>query len=200
MIVLAVLAGYLLGSVPSADWVARAAGLDLRRSGTGNPGTANAIGLGGMRVGVPILLLDFLKGMAAVGAGLALAGDGGAVAAGVAAVAGQVLNPWYGFRGGKGLAVGGGVALASFPAVTVAMLAVVAGLTRTVRPTALAVLVTLAAALALAAATTGAGAPWDWSALGGGHRLAVAVGLVAVVTPKLVADLADHRRAVRSGT
>ncbi len=198
MIAVAVLVGFAVGSIPSADWIARAAGFDLRRDGTRNPGTANAIGLGGLRLGAPILVLDFCKGMAAGLLGLAVAGEAGAVAAGVAAVAGQILNPWYGFRGGKGLAVAGGVALALFPAATVAMMAVLAVFFRAVRPTALAVLLTVALALALAVATIGAGAPWHWSPLDGAHRVALLAGLAATVAPKLIADVADHRRAVRA--
>ncbi len=198
MIVAATLLGFAIGSLPSAQWVAAARGFDLRREGTRNPGTANAIGLGGFRLGAPILVLDFLKGMAAGLVGLAVAAEAGAVAAGLAAVVGQVLNPWYGFRGGKGLAVAGGVALALFPAGTVAMMPVLAVLFRSVRPTALAVLLTLGAVLALAAATMGAGAPWHWSPLDGGHRLALVAGLAAVIVPKFAADVADHRRTMRA--
>ncbi len=199
MIVLAAVLGYALGSIPSADWIAAARGIDLRRSGTRNPGTANAIGLGGLRLGAPILVLDFLKGIAAALTGLAVAGAGGAVAAGLAAMTGQILNPWYGFRGGKGLAVAGGAALALFPTGTVTMLGVVALMVRTIRPAAAAVLVTLALAVALAAATAGAGGAWDWSPLPGGHRAALVTGMALLAAPKFVADLADHRRSVRAG-
>ncbi len=199
MIAVAALLGYAVGSIPSADWLAAAQGFDLRRDGTRNPGTANAIGLGGLRLGAPILMLDFLKGIAAALIGLAAAGAGGAAAAGVAATAGQILNPWFGFRGGKGLAVAGGVGLALLPAVTVTMLGVVAVLMRTVRPAASAVLLALAAAVALTVATTGAGAPWDWSALPGSHRVALVAGMAVLAAPKFAADLADHRRTAQAG-
>lgn len=194
MIVAAIVAGYAIGSIPTADWIARAAGFDLRRSGTRNPGTANAVGLGGLRLGVPILIVDFLKGAAAAFAGLALADAAGAVAAAVAAVLGQVVNPWYRFRGGKGLAVTGGTALALFPAALVVMAAFAWLADRLLPRTELAVLVSLGTALALALLTASAGAPWDWSPVSGGHRVALIAGLALVTAPKFFIDLAGRRR------
>lgn len=122
----ALLVGYLIGSIPTADLVGRLRGVDLRTAGTGNPGTANALRVVGRGAAVTILLLDLLKGAGAAIFGLAQGGDSTAVAAAVAAVAGQVLNPWFGFRGGKGLGVTGGAALVIWPVGVAVVLPVIA--------------------------------------------------------------------------
>jgi glycerol-3-phosphate acyltransferase PlsY len=112
---LALAVGYLIGSLPTADMIGRLRGVDLRVSGSGNPGTANALGVIGRGAAITILLLDLAKGAAAAIFGLGMQGDATGVAAAVAAVAGQVLNPWFGFRGGKGLGVTAGAALVLWP-------------------------------------------------------------------------------------
>jgi glycerol-3-phosphate acyltransferase PlsY len=124
-------AGYLLGTVPSADVASRWAtggATDLRASGTGNPGAANAMKVLGAGWGYGILAADIGKGAAACGVGRRLAGDNGAHLAGVAAVVGHCFPVWNGFRGGKGVAASAGQCLATFPAYFPADLAV-AGLT-----------------------------------------------------------------------
>jgi glycerol-3-phosphate acyltransferase PlsY len=111
----AILAGFLIGSIPTADLIGKARGVNLRTAGTGNPGTANALRVVGRGAAITILILDLLKGAGAAIFGAAQGGDATAVAAAVAAVAGQVLNPWFAFRGGKGLGVAGGAALVIWP-------------------------------------------------------------------------------------
>ncbi|MEX1207597.1 MAG: glycerol-3-phosphate acyltransferase [Acidimicrobiia bacterium] len=122
----ALLVGYLIGSTPTADLIGRLRGVDLRTAGTGNPGTANALRVVGRGAAVTILILDLLKGAGAALFGLALGGDSTAVAAAVAAVSGQVLNPWFGFRGGKGLGVTGGAAMVIWPIGVAVVLPVIA--------------------------------------------------------------------------
>lgn len=107
--------GYVIGSLPSADLVGRMAGIDLRGHGSGNPGTANALRLGGVRVAATVLVFDLAKGAGAALAGAAVSGDRTAIAAAVAAIAAQIHNPWFGFRGGKGLGVAAGTLLILFP-------------------------------------------------------------------------------------
>ncbi len=109
-------AAYLLGSVPTAYLISRWAGKDIRVTGSGNVGTANALRNVGTYAGIVTLLGDLAKGFLAVLAAGALAPDAGWVQvfslAGV--VAGHNWVPWLGFRGGKGLAclAGGLLALA----------------------------------------------------------------------------------------
>ncbi len=192
-VALAALAGYLAGSLPSADWVGRVVGLDLRRSGTRNPGTANAIGLGGFRVGLVVLAIDFAKGAAAVGAGRLLAGGGGGLVAGVAAVAAQIANPWYGFRGGKGLGVTGGVALAGWPVAFPVLAPLLVLASRVLRSSARGVVATLVAMVPVAAAWAVAGWPTWWGVRPGPGLLWFAAALAALLAPKFVRD------AVREG-
>ncbi|MEZ5209472.1 MAG: glycerol-3-phosphate acyltransferase, partial [Acidimicrobiales bacterium] len=115
----AVAAGYLLGTTPVADLVARrlsGGAVDLRRSGSGNPGTANAAQVLGARAGALVLAGDVAKGAAACAVGAVVAGPVGAHVAGTASVVGHCYPVWTGFRGGKGVAASVGQCLATFPA------------------------------------------------------------------------------------
>ncbi|MGC1272920.1 MAG: glycerol-3-phosphate 1-O-acyltransferase PlsY [Planctomycetaceae bacterium] len=130
-IVLAVLAAYLIGSIPFGLLLARYwHGVDVREHGSGNIGATNVGRVLGKKWGVACLLLDFLKGFAptlllpslfrAPGDWLALT----AVACGAAAIAGHVFPVWLGFRGGKGVATGAGVAtVLAWPAAIAGLIA-----------------------------------------------------------------------------
>lgn len=112
-------AGYLIGTVPSADTAARLASggtTDLRDEGTGNPGAVNAMFVLGKGWGWSILVADATKGALACGLGRRLAGPEGAHLAGTAAVVGHCFPVWNGFRGGKGVAVSLGQCATTFPA------------------------------------------------------------------------------------
>ncbi|HTJ77347.1 MAG TPA: glycerol-3-phosphate acyltransferase [Acidimicrobiales bacterium] len=112
-------AGYLIGTVPSADTAARLATKgtsDLRTEGTGNPGAVNAMAVLGKGWGWSILVADATKGALACGMGRRLAGPAGAQMAGSAAVIGHCFPVWTGFRGGKGVAVSLGQCATTFPA------------------------------------------------------------------------------------
>lgn len=113
----AALAGYLLGTVPSADVAARLASsdADLHAEGTGNPGGANALVVLGKAWGYGVMGADIAKGAAACGVGRRLGGDAGAHVAGTAAVVGHCFPAWNGFRGGKGVAASVGQCVATFP-------------------------------------------------------------------------------------
>jgi glycerol-3-phosphate acyltransferase PlsY len=114
----ALLVGYVLGTLPSADlvtWIATRGRVDIRAAGSGNPGAFNALKVVGKTGAVVVLLLDLLKGVAAALVGWALGGDGGAYAGATAAVAGHIFPVWTGFRGGKGVATAGGTCLTVFP-------------------------------------------------------------------------------------
>ncbi|HYE76812.1 MAG TPA: glycerol-3-phosphate acyltransferase, partial [bacterium] len=114
----AALAGYAVGTLPSADLVSRlaASGKNPRASGTRNPGGANALVVLGKRWGYAVMGLDIAKGAAACAVGRRLAGDPGAHVSGTGAVIGHCFPAWNGFRGGKGVAVSLGQCLATFPA------------------------------------------------------------------------------------
>jgi glycerol-3-phosphate acyltransferase PlsY len=110
--------GYLLGSIPVALLVARRHGVDLRRTGDGNPGAWNALEQLGGRRAAPAFLGDGAKGLLAGLAGHAVAGWWGAAAGVAAAMLGHALPLFAGFRGGKAVMtfVGGGFALAPLAA------------------------------------------------------------------------------------
>ncbi len=110
---------FLLGSFPTAYvLLRRASGQDIRALGSGNVGARNAYEITGNRVfGVAVGIIDAGKGIAAAmlwhafGEHSAVAFD--ACLAG--AILGHVFSPWIGFRGGRGLATGGGLLLATVP-------------------------------------------------------------------------------------
>jgi len=110
-------AGYLLGTIPSADLVARRfLGKDPRSAGSGNPGAANVASVIGPTAGLVVLAADISKGAAAGRLGGRLAGAVGADLASTAAVVGHCYPVWNGFRGGKGVATSVGQVLATLPA------------------------------------------------------------------------------------
>jgi glycerol-3-phosphate acyltransferase PlsY len=98
---------YLLGSIPFGYLLVRVFRKeDIRATGSGNIGATNVARFGGKGLGILTLLLDLLKGYAAVeiAAHFALGTPGFpsdlAVAAGIAAVLGHVFPVWLGFKGG----------------------------------------------------------------------------------------------------
>ncbi len=102
--ILALVFGYLLGSIPFGLLLTRAAGLgDVRSIGSGNIGATNVLRTGHKGLAAATLLLDALKGTAAV----LIAGVYGpefAIAAGLGAFLGHIFPVWLGFKGGKGVA------------------------------------------------------------------------------------------------
>ena len=180
--------GYLIGSVPTADLLARRRGVDLRSRGTGNPGAANALRVGGRGLAAAVLGLDLLKGAGAALLGATIAGDGTAVVAGLAAIAGQIHNPWFGFKGGKGLAVTGGTLAVLWPPGLLVTLPVL-GAVSPALGSALGSLVALAT-------MGGAAVVWarrDWAMAWGiaPDDLLVwyAIGVIALTAPKFLAGL-----------
>ena len=106
---------YLLGSIPFGYLLVRTfRHQDIRQSGSGNIGATNVARSGAKGLGLLTLLLDLLKGVAAVliARYLAPLHYDIAVAAAVAAILGHCFPVWLGFRGGKGVATGLGVFLA----------------------------------------------------------------------------------------
>ncbi len=118
MIALLALAGlgYLLGSIPFGLLLTLTAGLgDIRKIGSGNIGATNVLRTGRKGLAAATLLLDAVKGAAAVLTGAHVAGDDGVLVAGLAAIVGHLFPVWLSFKGGKGVATGLGVLLAAAP-------------------------------------------------------------------------------------
>ena len=102
--ILALVFGYLLGSIPFGLLVTRAAGLgDVRKIGSGNIGATNVLRTGNKGLAAATLLLDALKGTAAVLIAGRFAPEF-ALWAGFAAFLGHLFPVWLGFKGGKGVA------------------------------------------------------------------------------------------------
>ncbi|KQU89933.1 glycerol-3-phosphate acyltransferase [Mesorhizobium sp. Root695] len=96
--------GYLLGSIPFGLLLTRAAGLgDVRKIGSGNIGATNVLRTGNKGLAAATLLLDALKGTAAVLISGHFAPDL-AIWAGLGAFLGHLFPVWLGFKGGKGVA------------------------------------------------------------------------------------------------
>lgn len=188
MIALAAVAGYVLGSIPTAGWIGRMAGVDLRSDGSGNPGANNARRLGGTRLAAAILIVEIVKGAVAVIAGVALAGSAGGVAAGLGALAGNVYNIWYRFGGGQGLGISAGILLAAWPLFFPIALGVIGVVTALTRRTAKAALAAMVALLVGAVVSFTVGYPAGWG-LGDPESGFLALGMVALITPKQVARL-----------
>jgi acyl phosphate:glycerol-3-phosphate acyltransferase len=115
---LAIIMGYLLGSVPVSLLVARRHGVDLRATGDGNPGAWNALEQLGPRGAAPAFLGDAAKALLAGLIGHALGGWWVAFAGVAAAMTGHALPVFGRFRGGKAVMafVGGGFALSPLAA------------------------------------------------------------------------------------
>lgn len=106
------LIAYLLGSIPFGLLLTRFTGAgDLRQIGSGNIGATNVLRTGRKGLAAATLLLDLLKGAAAVLIGGALV-DGGAPMAGAMAFVGHCYPIWLRFAGGKGVATMMGVVTA----------------------------------------------------------------------------------------
>lgn len=114
ILALALAFGYLLGSVPWGLVLTRAAGLgDIRQIGSGNIGATNVLRTGHKGLAAATMLLDLLKGVAALLIAAGLWGEPAGLAAGFGAMLGHAFPVWLGFKGGKGVATGGGVLLAA---------------------------------------------------------------------------------------
>ncbi|UCC83052.1 MAG: glycerol-3-phosphate 1-O-acyltransferase PlsY [Gemmatimonadota bacterium] len=121
MIVVAfLLAAYLLGSTPTSFLLARyGKGIDLREWGSGNLGATNLYRAAGPVYAAVCMIVDVGKGFVPAWFFPDLDGTGLpqlALAYGIAAVLGHIFSIWVRFRGGKGVATGGGVFLALAPA------------------------------------------------------------------------------------
>jgi glycerol-3-phosphate acyltransferase PlsY len=121
---LALAVGYLLGSIPFGLILTRLAGHgDLRDIGSGNIGATNVLRTGNKALAALTLILDALKGTAAVLIG-ARFGQDAAILGGLGAFLGHLFPVWLGFRGGKGVATYIGVLLGLYWPAAIAFCAI----------------------------------------------------------------------------
>lgn len=184
---------YLLGSVPAAYLVARwSRGLDIRRVGTGNVGSANVLAsTASKRLALLVLLFDGGKGALAVWlAQLAHLEPGMQVAVGIAAIAGHDWPVFLGFRGGKGVITSLGV---------IAMMSPWLGLIVLVGAYAWAPFKQLALGVFLALVALPVLSWFLAGPLGISERLPVAVGFTALTALAFVRRLAVPRSDISRG-
>jgi glycerol-3-phosphate acyltransferase PlsY len=113
--ILALVIGYLLGSIPFGLVLTRFAGTqDLRSIGSGSIGATNVLRTGHKGLAATTLLCDALKGTAAVLIAGTYGGPEAAMLAGLAAFLGHLFPVWLNFNGGKGVAVYIGVLIGLF--------------------------------------------------------------------------------------
>ena len=156
---LAVLGGYLLGSMPFGYWVPKLIrGEDIRARGSGNVGASNVFRVYGRSLGIPVALLDLAKGFAAAALGLWVGDALIGVLAAAAAMVGHAYPVFLRFqKGGKMVATAGGATLALAPLAAVVCIAVWLVIFVATRYASLASLVT---ALALAILVVVLDYPW----------------------------------------
>ena len=126
-ILITILTAYVLGSIPSSVWIGKLFfGVDVREHGSGNAGTTNTIRTLGYKAGIPVFIIDALKGWFAVYMSKVIFGcfpemmmpDFIEIVAAAAVVVGHIFPVFAGFRGGKGVAtlLGVGFGLIPIPA------------------------------------------------------------------------------------
>jgi acyl phosphate:glycerol-3-phosphate acyltransferase len=120
---LAAVVGYGLGAVNPAAIVARIFGVDLRSTGSGNPGATNVGRALGPRWAVLVGVLDVLKGFVPAFVFSTLVGQTTGEIAGIAAVLGHITSPYLKGRGGKGVATTLGAIIGVQPLLALPVLA-----------------------------------------------------------------------------
>jgi len=117
-------AGYLLGSVPTGYVMGRLLrGIDVRDYGSKRMGGTNVLRTLGLRVAAFVMVVDIAKGTAAVLIARAISDEPYVQAvAGLAAVAGHVWPVYVGFRGGRGVGTSFGALLAMNPLASLALI------------------------------------------------------------------------------
>lgn len=126
MNILFIILAYLIGSVPTAVWIGkRFYGIDVREFGSGNAGATNTFRVLGRKAGIPVLIIDILKGSLAVALSFLSAYAYGSdefinfqLELGVAALLGHIFPVFAGFRGGKGVATILGIVVCILPVAT----------------------------------------------------------------------------------
>ena len=102
---------FLSGSIPFSWFLGKLKGSDLRDFGSGNPGATNLLRTCGTTMGILGLILDATKGaipvLLVISSGIAWLPS----AVVIATVCGHVFMPWFGFKGGKGVATALGALL-----------------------------------------------------------------------------------------
>jgi len=123
LIALLIILAYLIGSIPTAVWIGKFFyNIDVREFGSGNAGATNTFRVLGKKAGIPVLIIDILKGSLAVSAAFLSTYDFVSdefinlqLVLGIAALVGHIFPIFAGFRGGKGVATILGIVICILP-------------------------------------------------------------------------------------
>jgi glycerol-3-phosphate acyltransferase PlsY len=168
----AIVVAYLLGSIPFAFLAGRVRGVDLRKVGSGNLGAANVFRNLGRRWGIAVMVADIGKGVVAVVIARLITDDPWPAIAAGAAMAGHVFPVWLRFKGGKGVAVGGGAMIGLVPLAALILIGIWLVVLLVTRYSSLASII---AALAATPLTIVMGYPWSSVAFAAAGAVAVLV-------------------------
>ena len=113
--IIAILTSYLLGNISPAILLGRLHGVDIKKEGSGNAGTTNVLRILGKKAAAATLIIDVLKGAAAVLVGGYVCGPEVALICGAAVICGHIWPVAFKFRGGKGVATALGVIVSTTP-------------------------------------------------------------------------------------
>jgi acyl phosphate:glycerol-3-phosphate acyltransferase len=183
---LLIIGAYLLGSIPTGLLLAKAVGVDIRATGSGNIGATNVYRTLGRGVGVMTLVGDCLKGLipVLVARHLGLL-EPWVAAVGLAAFLGHVYTIFLGFKGGKGVATALGVFLGVSPLAVLLALGIFIALVWKWRY------------VSLASITAAAAMPLLVAAL---ERKPAMVAMTVVVAALVVFKHKENIRRLRAGT
>ena len=106
------LVAYFIGNISPSTIMAKKQGIDIKKEGSGNAGTTNALRVMGKKAGAITCIVDILKGVVAVLIGILVAGNPGAYICALCVFLGHVWPIVYRFKGGKGVATAFGAVLA----------------------------------------------------------------------------------------
>ncbi|MDB5201197.1 MAG: Glycerol-3-phosphate acyltransferase [Ferruginibacter sp.] len=130
---LLIVCAYLIGSIPTALLISRKFfGIDIREYGSGNMGATNTFRVLGSRYGTIVMIIDILKGMAAVALynflpyylHNELERTNFMIGLGLSAVVGHIFPIFASFKGGKGVATLFGMIIAIQPVIAISCVGV----------------------------------------------------------------------------
>lgn len=124
-IIAAVIIAYFIGNISPSTMLAKARGLDIKKEGSGNAGTTNALRVMGKKAGIITLVVDILKGTCAVLLGTLIGGYMAGMCCAVAVFCGHVWPVIYKFQGGKGVATAFGALMGIDPLLGLSALGIV---------------------------------------------------------------------------
>jgi glycerol-3-phosphate acyltransferase PlsY len=191
----AIIVSYFLGTIPSALIVAKRGGVDVTAEGSGNPGTSNVVRLLGWKYGLVVFVADVLKGSASVGIAYYLTHTYGdnlnvsylAYACAYAAVLGHTFPVTRGFRGGKGVATGGGTMFVLYPVMSAVLCTSWFVIRKLTGKSAVASLIITIAVPVYVIATVGLGEPQSW-------QIAAVLGLVGLIIIRHMPNIRRMRK------